>query len=462
MESGNNTCSDEKNPSLSTFGANGGTRVFRIGLGGGVDVKLFGITLAGADISFMGEANLGGRITVKAKFTVKILFVRKSVTITIADFWLPVQLINGDAPPPHLATLQSGGVLRLNVGTFADQRGVSQTETVEEYVIRREGTVIVVSAFGYEERFSGVTSIVGDFGSGNDAFIAFNELNVPATIHGGIGNDFLAFSSTTASCATTGNQATLYGDDGNDDLRGGSCGDLLDGGVGNDYLDGGAGVDTMIGADGDDVFFGYINEVMNETTAAGAGTDTFELIGTPGADTMTVGVHNSAVRIGYGSGNLDLTQFENLVLRTQGGDTLTMSGALNTVGIQNVSIGFGMTHLAPNEATVCDATEAAMSPKHGGLHRHRHGPRRRGHGHGEPPRHRRHPDRHRKPGGTAGGPVARLRRAGGRERRGGPERPHAQRLHHDHGLAGQLHPHAQRLQPRHRRTRPAQRQHPRR
>ena len=363
MESGNNTCSDEKNPSLSTFGANGGTRVFRIGLGGGVDVKLFGITLAGADISFMGEANLGGRITVKAKFTVKILFVRKSVTITIADFWLPVQLINGDAPPPHLATLQSGGVLRLNVGTFADQRGVSQTETVEEYVIRREGTAIVVSAFGYEERFSGVTSIVGGFGSGNDAFIAFNELNVPATIHGGIGNDFLAFSSTTASCATTGNQATLYGDDGNDDLRGGSCGDLLEGGVGNDYLDGGAGVDTMIGADGDDVFFGYINEVMNETTAAGAGTDTFELIGTPGADTMTVGVHNSAVRIGYGSGNLDLTQFENLVLRTQGGDTLTMSGALNTVGIQNVSIGFGMTHLAPNEATVCDATEAAMNPK---------------------------------------------------------------------------------------------------
>ena len=204
----------------------------------------------------------------------------------------------------------------------------------------------------------------------------------------------------------------------------------------------------MIGADGDDVFFGYINEVMSETTAAGAGTDTFELIGTPGADTMTVGVHNSAVRIGYGSGNLDLTQFENLVLRTQGGDTLTMSGALNTVGIQNVSIGFGMTHLAPNEATVCDATEAATNPEADRLHRHRDCARRGGHRDGEPARHRRHPHRDRQHGGPAGGPVARLGRAGGRERRGGPERPDAQRLHHDHGLAGQLHADPQRLEPR--------------
>ena len=365
LTSGDNRCSDEKDPTKVGFGTNGSTRNFRISLTGGVDVKLFGITLAGAEISFFGEANLGGRITLKAKFSVKILFVRKSVTITIADFWMPAILVNEGStppPPPRLATLSSG-VLTLNVGGRSNIRTVGLGETIEEYVVRRDGNAIVISAFGVEERYTGVTSIVGDFGSGNDAFIAFNELNVPATIHGGIGNDFLAFSSATTSCSTSGNQATLYGDDGNDDLRGGSCGDLLDGGVGNDYLDGGAGVDTMTGADGDDVFFGYINEVMNETTTAGAGTDTFELIGTPGADTMTVGVHNGAVRIGYGSGNLDLTQFENLVLRTQGGDTLTMSGALNTVGIQNVSIGFGMTHLAPNEATVCDATEAAMNPR---------------------------------------------------------------------------------------------------
>ena len=363
LTSGDNTCKDEKDPTKVGFGTSGGARNFRISLTGGVDVKLFGITLAGAEISFYGEANLGGRITLKAKFSVKILFVRKSVTITIADFWMPVQLVNGDAPPPKLATLQSGGVLRLNVGAFATQRGVSQTETIEEYVVRREGTEIVISAFGYEERFSNVTRIEGDFGSGDDAFIAFNELNIPVVLHGGAGNDFLAFSSTTASCATSGNQATLYGGDGNDDLRGGVCKDYLDGGTGNDYLDGGAGADTMIGADGDDTFFGYITEVMNETTAAGAGTDTFELVGTPGADTLTVGVHAGGVRIGYGSGNLDLSQFENLTLRTQGGDTVTLSGALRTVGIQNVSIGFGMTHLAPNEATVCDATEAATTPK---------------------------------------------------------------------------------------------------
>ena len=220
-----------------------------------------------------------------------------------------------------------------------------------------------MSAFGYEERFSGVTRIEGRLRRRQDAFIAFNELNMPVATVRRRRQRLAGLLQHHRQLRARATRPRFYGDAGNDDLRGGSCNDLLDGGVGNDYLDGGAGIDTMIGADGDDTFFGYINEVMNETTAAGSGTDTFELVGTPGADTMTVGVHNTAVRIGYGSGNLDLTQFENLVLRTQGGDTLTLSGALNTVGIQNVSIGFGMTHLAPNEATVCDATEAAMNPQ---------------------------------------------------------------------------------------------------
>ncbi|GAA1929006.1 hypothetical protein [Nocardioides marmoribigeumensis] len=360
LTSDNNTCTDEKDPTSADFGANGNTRTFRITLTGGVDVKLFGITLAGADIAFYGEGTLGGRITVKAKFTVKILFVKKSVTITIADFYLPVSLVNSDSPPPKLATLGSGGVLHLNVGADGDERGVNQTETVEEYVVRRDGSDIVVSAFGYEERFSGVTRIEGDFGSGNDSFTAFNELNVPVLLHGGIGNDFLAFSSTTASCPASGFQATLYGDAGNDDLRGGSCSDYLDGGTGNDYLDGGAGVDTLIGGDNDDTFYGYITDVMGETISAGAGTDSLELVGTPGADTISVGTNGTAVRIGYSGQNLDLTAFENLTLRTQGGDSLTMSGNLSTVGIQNVNIGFGMTYQAPNEATVCtDAMRAA-------------------------------------------------------------------------------------------------------
>ncbi len=79
------------------------------------------------------------------------------------------------------------------------------------------------------------------------------------TVLGGSGNDLIE-----AGAVPTGVNA-VYGNDGNDTLRGlsgadslygGSGDDVMDGGTENDYLSGGAGRDTMSGSDGNDTLDG--------------------------------------------------------------------------------------------------------------------------------------------------------------------------------------------------------------
>ncbi|MBQ0821292.1 hypothetical protein KBI52_13890 [Microvirga sp. HBU67558] len=80
----------------------------------------------------------------------------------------------------------------------------------------------------------------------------------------------------------------LYGDEGNDELRGGDAGNLLHGGSGNDHAYGGAGGDKLNGDSGDDVLEGGagVDKVSGgfgqDTVIGGAGTD--ELVGGFGAD----------------------------------------------------------------------------------------------------------------------------------------------------------------------------------
>ncbi|MDX5381668.1 MAG: hypothetical protein LPJ92_01605 [Rhodobacterales bacterium] len=87
-------------------------------------------------------------------------------------------------------------------------------------------------------------------------------------VHGYSGNDTLDASTLTDAIF-------LFGERGNDMLRGGTGNDTLIGGPGNDTLSGGAGNDWLSGVVGNDNLFG------------GAGDDT--LIGWTGADTMDGG-----------------------------------------------------------------------------------------------------------------------------------------------------------------------------
>ena len=245
-----------------------GDRSFLAALGGRVRVKIVGITLAGVGIDVEIAGYLGDLVKVRATFTVETIFGDISKTVTIATFQLPDALINGDAPPPNLATLDGGtGTLRLNVGDRAVYRNVGCTNTVdettacigeidEEYTITQVGSTVTVSAFGWTETHTGVTHIEGLFGDGNDELLVYSGVTASVYADGGSGNDVLSHSGSAA--------ATLLGGDGDDVLVGGPGVDTLNGGLGDDYLDGGASSDSMTGgpgtgADGedDDTFFGY-------------------------------------------------------------------------------------------------------------------------------------------------------------------------------------------------------------
>lgn len=83
-----------------------------------------------------------------------------------------------------------------------------------------------------------VDSVVGNGFDGNDRINVSDEIDVPAFLRGGRGNDRL-FGG--------GGNDILMGDEGNDELYGRAGHDLLIGGLGSDVIQGGRGNDLVVG-----------------------------------------------------------------------------------------------------------------------------------------------------------------------------------------------------------------------
>jgi Ca2+-binding RTX toxin-like protein len=111
------------------------------------------------------------------------------------------------------------------------------------------------------------TGISIDTGDGDDR-IGFDQtlgtIALPATIHGGDGNDRIdsgagadrIFGGAGDDVVLGGDgRDSIYGEDGNDLLFAGGGSDFVDGGVGEDDLWGGDGHDTLRGGTGNDDFY---------------------------------------------------------------------------------------------------------------------------------------------------------------------------------------------------------------
>jgi Ca2+-binding RTX toxin-like protein len=176
---------------------------------------------------------------------------------------------------PVLATDAGDGVLRLNMGKYAQDRLYGDTSDGPEdfHVKWKSGDTVQVWSpshgvgEGSAQEYSGVTKIMADTGQGNDkvdlsrvtASSITSELRGDsgddtfisgageALFYGGVGNDILVGGDS---------EDTLYGEEGSDTLIGNDSDDLLEGGEDDDILAGDDGQDTLLGEAGNDLISG--------------------------------------------------------------------------------------------------------------------------------------------------------------------------------------------------------------
>jgi len=131
-------------------------------------------------------------------------------------------------------------------------------------------------------------------------------------LRGGSGNDVLFSAEGNDTLEGFGGNDNLVGLGGTDSLNGGDDNDTLSGGDGNDTLTGGGGNDNLFGGNNDDLL---IDGPGNNLLSGDAGNDTVRIVGTPGADLLSV--DNGTVTIN-GSVNTYST-IEILTADTAGG-----------------------------------------------------------------------------------------------------------------------------------------------
>ncbi len=158
-------------------------------------------------------------------------------------------------PPKVTAVLNTVGLLT-----------VTGTDGNDSIVMTNDGTGVRITNNGTlvgGSPFKGVKRITVDAKNGND-LVYLTDLNVPAVLMGGGGNDTLRAGSGNDNVSGSGGSDVLEGYLGNDTLRGGAGDDLIIGGPGLDELYGDDGNDTVQAADG----------LADKMVDGGAGTNT--------------------------------------------------------------------------------------------------------------------------------------------------------------------------------------------
>jgi Ca2+-binding RTX toxin-like protein len=114
---------------------------------------------------------------------------------------------------------------------------------------RAAGDRLRVSVDGRHRDFavSEINAILIQGHAGNDSIGIGRNVEIPAQIYGGDGDDLLRGG---------GGPTLVNGGNGNDVIRGGRATNILFGGAGNDRIYGGPGVDYLVGGSGDDWLHG--------------------------------------------------------------------------------------------------------------------------------------------------------------------------------------------------------------
>lgn len=151
--------------------------------------------------------------------------------------------------------------------------------------------------------------IVSQNGTAGDDWLQSNDSH--STLYGLAGNDLILGNFRQAN--------VLFGNDGNDRMRGGHQDDLLNGGADRDRLMGERGNDLLVGGLG------------NDTLLAGQGSDTLKA--SAGSDRLRGEVGNDSLDGGAGVDCLNGGNGDDVMLDYEGGDRLTGGAGSDQFGV---------------------------------------------------------------------------------------------------------------------------------
>jgi Ca2+-binding RTX toxin-like protein len=183
--------------------------------------------------------------------------------------------------------------------------------------------------------FTNITKIIVRAGNGHDEVELDSDITVPAELYGEAGNDYLKGGA--------GNDL-LDGGTGHDELRATGGNDLLLGGEGNDELYSGSGNDTLLGGLGNDELYGSRgNDLLdgghgNDELRAGSGDDTLlgglghdSLYGASGNDYFDGGEGDDEIRAGSGRDTLLGAAGNDEIFAGSGGDSISGGDGHDTI-----------------------------------------------------------------------------------------------------------------------------------
>jgi len=159
-----------------------------------------------------------------------------------------------------------------------------------------------------------------------DASAATGAVTIDAS--SATGNGIAITGSATKANTLTGNALASV-------LTGGAAADVITGGAGNDVISGGAGNNTLHGAAG-----------ANTITAAD-GNNTIDVVGSSGANSITVGNGYNTITGGSGADTIVVGTGGNVITGAAGADLITLGA--HSVGVQNTLI-FGVASTAVTAA----------------------------------------------------------------------------------------------------------------
>ncbi len=234
--------------------------------------------------------------------------------------------------------------------------GDAQTPTNMTVSYADDGNLLAHAGRTFKEySFSQVKQLVINGGAGSDYIYVDPNIDIPASISSGQGNDTIRTGGGNDTITAGNGDVLVYGKGGNNTITVGDGNDTLLGGGNNDVIHAGNGNDWIVGGGGSNFI------------VAGNGDDT--IIGGGGNDSMTVGNGNDLLRGSLGNDSLTAGTGSDSLEGDSGNDTLVGGGAGTTVnpgpGTNTVKNSAPLTNTIPTAPTTTSKPTAptATAPK---------------------------------------------------------------------------------------------------